>query len=140
MLKTSIKTEYENLESNLEPEKAAYAKRLKRTKHALLKIADYKKVITDIEANLANNGFSKSIRHGSLKKVYEELENVDHTLRPLKLEVEKFSELPLDLEESRLLLIDAKMKLEETNKKLEDIFSHMSLHENETDMPSTSGT
>jgi len=128
-LTESVNTAYDALEKNMVVERVAYEKRLKNQKRLMLKTPEYQKTVSDIKQSLKTKGFSNDIRQETLMKIYQSLEEVDACIRPLQLEVAKFSNLPHDLEESRLQLTDAKMKLEDTEKKLSHIFSNMSLND-----------
>jgi len=126
-LKEAIEGVFNDLEKNLASERTACEKRLKNQKRVLLKIPEYHKTVSDLEKTLKDNGYSNDIRQGNLMKIYQILEEIDTKIRPLRLEIDKYCNLPHDMEESRLQLMDTKMKLEEMDKKLSDIFNNMTL-------------
>lgn len=115
------------LDSTLDEQKKVASKKMKQTKAFKQKQNEYNANIAKQKSLLKNAKYSDSYSHGELGKLKCELNGLESRLRPVKLQLEGFEDLPLNVEKARLKLRERQGELNAVENKLKQVFDDISL-------------
>ncbi len=101
------------------------AKKIEADSHSRKKIEfmtekqrEYAKTAQRLETSLLRSGLKKEVCHESLVAAKEKLDALETELKPLKLKLESYKELPPDVELAKVKVAEARQELAELTQKL----------------------
>uniref|UniRef100_H2ZCW1 Uncharacterized protein n=1 Tax=Ciona savignyi TaxID=51511 RepID=H2ZCW1_CIOSA len=119
-LKEKLLLKFNELEASLPEEWRNAEFRKKRAKLYKKKKAEYLQTIHKLSQDINTAGFCHEISHENLEKRGSEIQDLLEKLKPLRLHLNSYQNLPTDLTKARLKLHEATHQLSETEENLND--------------------